>query len=188
MFKSIKAFIEYNKQHRQLDKMMNRGRSFNILKTKETTMLDVELSEIAEKCDGVLVIDNNCLRYQLEVTDNEYQEWKIDRQTGQLKVGGIRIYSQDPTEGRFKVGDTFYQMRGKADYLNTDGYKYRIHAIIQGKEDDPEQDQIVKAYYGKNKQYWHYECEDVFLFDIGLDSGRYIIAKSKQEAIAKGIK
>ena len=76
-----------------------------------------------------------------------------------------------------KVGDVFHIWKGG----NWKRYKCYVLAVV-------DENYIVYKWYGKHKQWWHYECEDVFLFDMGLDSGRYIIAKSKQEAIAKGIK
>lgn len=61
------------------------------------------------------------------------------------------------------VGETFY-------YRN---YKYHVVSIINEKP----YPQIVYKYYGKYKQWWHYEIESIFSFNDKLHVGIFSVKK-----------
>jgi hypothetical protein len=61
------------------------------------------------------------------------------------------------------IGDAFYDKNYK---------KYVV--IILDKEDEP---QIVTKYYGKVKQYWHYEIEDLYSFNRRFRLGLYKLSR-----------
>jgi len=64
---------------------------------------------------------------------------------------------------KIEVGQTFHK-KGNS-------YKYHIMAIIL---DDPET-QVVFRYFGKYKQWWHYEIEYEFGFLDAVKIGLYIM-------------
>ena len=64
-----------------------------------------------------------------------------------------------------KCGDTFHR-KGRE-------YKYHIVKILN-QEEEP---QIVYKYYGKHKQWWHYEVESIFGFNDAVDIGLYTMDK-----------
>ncbi len=55
------------------------------------------------------------------------------------------------------VGDCFYQKKF--------AYKYHVVAILE------EEKHIVVKYYGKRKQWWHYEVESFYHYDSYFGCG-----------------
>lgn len=65
-------------------------------------------------------------------------------------------------------GDIFHDVKLK--------YKHHVVAIL----DEPEK-QVVHKYYGKHKQYWHYEIESMYMFQSRLQIGMYKLQKRKEK-------
>ncbi|MBW1853069.1 MAG: hypothetical protein JRJ00_00040 [Deltaproteobacteria bacterium] len=59
-----------------------------------------------------------------------------------------------------KVGDCFYEKK-------YDNYKYHVVAVLK------EEEQIVIKYYGKRKQWWHYEVKSFYEVDMFFTNGLY---------------
>jgi hypothetical protein len=58
------------------------------------------------------------------------------------------------------------------------GYKCHILAIIEDTENPGLfSKQIVYKYYGKRKQWWHYDIVGFYSFNMRLESGLYEIVK-----------
>jgi hypothetical protein len=64
---------------------------------------------------------------------------------------------------KLNIGDIFYVKNGPQIY------KKHIVAILK-KENEP---QIIYKWYGKVKQYWHYEIESVYSFNYAFNIGLY---------------
>ena len=69
----------------------------------------------------------------------------------------------DNETAKYKIGDCFYEKRQT--------YKYHIVAIFISEPDT--EPQIVYKYYGKHKQWWHYEVKSVYEFESWLECGLY---------------
>lgn len=67
------------------------------------------------------------------------------------------------------VGDCFY-------YQNGTEYKHHIVAIVE----DGENVMVVHKYYGKHKQWWHYEIEYVYGFNHAIKIGLYTKERRKK--------
>ncbi len=68
---------------------------------------------------------------------------------------------------KFKAGDCFYK--------KNDSYKYHIVTILE------DEGQIVYKYFGKYKQWWHYEIEDFDNFQIYFKIGLYYFKDNKND-------
>ena len=69
---------------------------------------------------------------------------------------------------QFKVGDTFHVLRGAPRIP----YKIHILAIIQ--------DMVVFRWYGKHKQWWHYEIEDQYFLESQIEHCEEMKTKRKE--------
>ncbi len=68
----------------------------------------------------------------------------------------------------FKVGDVFYLQKGMSD---NPLYKCHVLAIV-------DEDQVVYKWYGRRKQYWHYEVDPAEYLQM-------IIKRAKRQEVAK---
>jgi len=57
-----------------------------------------------------------------------------------------------------KVGKRYREFYGKGHPMNK---LIHIRAIV-------DKDQIVFCWYGKHKQWWHYQVESIFFFELGF--------------------
>ena len=59
-----------------------------------------------------------------------------------------------------KVGNCFYEKKSEV-------YKYHVVAILENEE------QIVFKYFGKRKQWWHYEIKSFYEYETWVECGLY---------------
>jgi len=69
----------------------------------------------------------------------------------------------------YKVGDCFYCKAG---------YEYHIIGIPLFQSEDDKL--IIYKYFGKHKQWWHYEIKTVRHFESWLDCGLYKLATKEE--------
>jgi hypothetical protein len=67
-----------------------------------------------------------------------------------------------------KVGDTFYHFQNS--HVGRKFYKTHILAII---DEDKEDVQVVFKWFGKCKQYWHYEIKPMDVINSSFDCGMF---------------
>ena len=71
---------------------------------------------------------------------------------------------------KLNIGDVFYTRNGVI-------YKKHIVSILD-KESEP---QIIYKWYGKVRQYWHYEIESVYSFNYAFNIGLYKLKNKYQD-------
>jgi len=75
----------------------------------------------------------------------------------------VEIEFKPDSKPRVKIGDVFYR--------NIAGpFKYKCH-VVALLLDEPKP-QIVWKYYGKHKQWWHYQIESIWIFNVWLKDER----------------
>ena len=77
------------------------------------------------------------------------------------------------TPGEFEVGDTYQISQPTLDGRKL--YKIHVLAIADGC-------QIVYRWYGKHKQWWHYEIEDAEILAMKIEFCKEWMSDSKTES------